>query len=668
MPAGFIERKDGKPAMNGNEGHDRPVRQQRSERSGHGLNERLVAHFLKRLRRESEKLALTDAVEADILRRDTVETDGPSLSIYRHGPKAGVGMSLELATATVSRHQRRPSSENPRPILGSPDFAFDTDIETSGMQAGKSPDAALREAGCQELKQVNDLALVRAIRIAAEPPRASDVATLLLIAQAVADDKAGLDNILRALRLRRPIVTILCAVKGFERSFLDLLKRGLVLPGVVACADGYDAYSPQALRFDRVADPRWRIVTFAGHDRGGNGSEDNERQFGNAAQCAFPILSIAEQKERLPRKLVQASQLYLACGTLNTTIVGRTIEAVIGGPLSPGRLDGMDFGRLGLDDLAIAIRPGIGADMAAETLQRLATDDAGGEPHDPFDKPQQKEKASSFGSSTTRRGADSCSGTDIVTPVPPSQTDVGRPVPTVETLSGYGEASHWALQVRDELPLWHAGKLSWEDLSTKILLSGPPGVGKTLFARALCNTLQIPLLATSVARWLEPSHLGDVLKRIRGAFREAEARKPCILFIDEFDGIGRRVDFTREYADYWNTVVNCGLEMLDGAACTSGVIVVCATNNPEVIDPALLRSGRIETRVEIPLPDMAARLAILRHYLGKDAETVAASVPHALPEDDLRNVLQEGFESMPDDIYRELVAAAIPGSSEASAL
>lgn len=351
----------------------------------------------------------------------------------------------------------------------------------------------------------------------------------------------------------------------------------------------------------------------------------------------------------------------------NATIVGRTIDAVISEPPSPDKLDGIDFGRLGPDDLAIAIRPGIGADMAAETLQKLAREDMGGGSQDAVGKPHGQEKSSPPSSSATRPGADPGSGTDIVMPVPPSQIDVGRPVSTVETLSGYGEASYWALQVRDELPLWHAGKLSWEDLSTKILLSGPPGAGKTLFARALCNTLQIPLLATSVARWLEPSHLGDVLKRIRGAFREAEAHKPCILFIDEFDGIGRRVDFTRDYADYWNTVVNCGLEMLDGAARTSGVIVVCATNNPQVIDPALLRSGRIERRVEIPLPDTAARLAILRHYLGTDAEAVAASVPRTLPEDDLRKALQEGLESMPDDIYRKLVVAAIPSPMEASA-
>ena len=200
-----------------------------------------------------------------------------------------------------------------------------------------------------------------------------------------------------------------------------------------------------------------------------------------------------------------------------------------------------------------------------------------------------------------------------------------------------------------------------------VLLSGPPGVGKSMFARALCNTLQLPLLATSVARWLEPSNLGDVLKRMKRTFAEAEAQKPCILFVDEFDGIGRRVDLSRDYADYWNSVVNCCLELLDGAARTSGVIVVCATNNPSVIDAALLRSGRIDRQIEILLPDAEARLAILRHHLGRDIETVTASVSKAvLVENDLRKVLEEGFEMMSDKPYATLVQAAIPIRTEAS--
>jgi SpoVK/Ycf46/Vps4 family AAA+-type ATPase len=233
-------------------------------------------------------------------------------------------------------------------------------------------------------------------------------------------------------------------------------------------------------------------------------------------------------------------------------------------------------------------------------------------------------------------------------------------------LSGYGAAKDWAIQIRDELPLWRAGDLAWRDMSTKVLLSGQPGVGKTHFARALCNTLQVPLLATSVARWLEPSHLGDVLKRMKHSFAEAEAQKPCILFVDEFDGIGRRVDLSRDYADYWNSVVNCGLELLDGVARTSGVIVVCATNNPSVIDPALLRSGRIDRQIEIPLPDAEARLAILRHHLGTDIDTVTTSVSKAaMVENDLRQVLEEGFAMMSDEPYAALVQAAIPVWTEA---
>jgi hypothetical protein len=627
-----------------------------------GMNERLARHLLKRLNRKATAQALADAVEAGILCQEDVESHGRVVSVYRANRETGL-ISPTRAVAMLSRHRRRLPDETPHPILGSDGFAFDTDTD-AGAAPGEQPHQTSAAPSSPEQVRHDDLALLKAIREAGEPPSAADVAAMLLLAQAVPDNEAALADVLRALRLRRPIVTVLGETRGFERTFLELLKRGHILPGAVERSNGYDIRY-ENVRFEHVASARRRVVVFGDSDRG---EEDDERQYGTAALSAYPILAVAERKEALAPKLVQASQLNLVCGMLTLAIVRRTIETVLGAPPSADRLDGIDFGRLGLGDIAIAVRPGVTADMAADSLRRLAeaaVDGEGGR-KDGLEERSPGGKSRSSDTSSSRRNADPGSGSDIIQPEAPSETSTGRLPPTIETLSGHGEARDWALQIRDELPLWRAGDLAWRDMSTKVLLSGPPGIGKSMFARVLCNTLQIPLLATSVARWLEPSHLGDVLKRMKQSFAEAEAQKLCILFIDEFDGIGRRVDLSRDYADYWNSVVNCGLELLDGVARTSGVAVVCATNNPSVIDPALLRSGRIDRQIEIPLPDAEARLAILRHHLGTDIDTVTTSVSKAaMVENDLRQVLEEGFAMMSDDPYAALVQAAVPVRAEA---
>jgi hypothetical protein len=627
------------------------------------MNERLASHLLKRLHRKATALALADAVEAGILCQEDVESHGRVVSVYRGNRETGV-ISARQAVAMLSRHRRRLPDETKHPILGSDEFAFDTDIERDATPTAGPLRETLGGPIPSKLTRRCDLALVKAIRGATEPPSAADVAVMLLLAQAVPDNEPALAEILRALRLRRPIMTVLGEIRGFERTFLELLKRGHILPGAVERSNGYDIRY-ENVRFEHVAAARRRVVVFAGSDRG---EEEDDRQYGAAAISPYPILAVAERKETLAAKLVQASQLNLSCGTLTPAIVHRTIDTVLGAAPSVGKLEGIVFERLGLGDIAIAIRPGVTPDIAADSLRRLAeaAGDAEGREKDGLDERSPRGKSRSSDTSSSRRNADPGSGSDIIQPEAPSETSTGRPPPTIETLSGYGGAKDWALQILDELPLWRAGDLAWRDMSTKVLLSGSPGVGKSMFARALCNTLQVPLLATSVARWLEPSHLGDVLKRMKHSFAEAETQKPCILFVDEFDGIGRRVDLSRDYADYWNSVVNCGLELLDGVARTSGVIVVCATNNPSVIDPALLRSGRIDRQIEIPLPDAEARLAILRHHLGKDIETVSASVSKAvLVENDLRKVLEEGLGMLADNPYAALVQAAIPTRTEA---
>ncbi|MGV4792958.1 ATP-binding protein [Rhizobium sp. F40D2] len=210
-------------------------------------------------------------------------------------------------------------------------------------------------------------------------------------------------------------------------------------------------------------------------------------------------------------------------------------------------------------------------------------------------------------------------------PVDDASAPAAPSVLRVETLTGYGAAKDWALGLKADIADYLGGELAWSQMSTRLLLSGPPGTGKTTFARALCNTLQVPLVVTSVSTWLQGEYLHDVLDRMADTFAEARRQAPCILFIDEIDGIGQRAPASRSYSDYWNACVNKLLELLDGAIKTDGVIVVGATNRPGEIDEAIRRSGRLETHIEIPRPDIPTLAGILAHHLGSDLDAVTAS-------------------------------------------
>lgn len=193
----------------------------------------------------------------------------------------------------------------------------------------------------------------------------------------------------------------------------------------------------------------------------------------------------------------------------------------------------------------------------------------------------------------------------------------GEGLPPLQDMYGYGAAKAWGLELAQDLIDWQRGKIDWSEVDTGIVLSGPPGVGKTQFAAALARQCNVPIIATSLARWQARGHLGDLLKAMRSDFDKAKESAPCILFCDELDSFGDRNSFAADNKDYSTQVVNGFLEHLDGLDGRQGVVVIGATNALDRIDPAILRPGRLNRHVAIPLPTAKDRIAILQQQLGQ---------------------------------------------------
>ena len=186
----------------------------------------------------------------------------------------------------------------------------------------------------------------------------------------------------------------------------------------------------------------------------------------------------------------------------------------------------------------------------------------------------------------------------------------------LEDMAGYGEAKDWGLDLARDIADWLVGTISWDEVDKGILLSGPPGVGKTIFSRALAATCNMELVPASYAKWQARGHLGDFLKAMQASFVEAKKKAPSILFIDELDAFGDRASTgSSDNASYDIKAINGLLEQLDGLEGREGVVVVGACNHPDWIDAAITRPGRLDRHVRIPLPDLAARAGIFRMHL-----------------------------------------------------
>ncbi len=180
-----------------------------------------------------------------------------------------------------------------------------------------------------------------------------------------------------------------------------------------------------------------------------------------------------------------------------------------------------------------------------------------------------------------------------------------------------------------------------------VLLIGPPGTGKTLMARAVAGEADVPFFSISGSEFVE-MFVGVGASRVRDLFDQAKRNTPCIIFIDEIDAVGRqRGTGLGGSHDEREQTLNQILVEMDGFDTNTSVIVIAATNRPDILDPALLRPGRFDRRVVLDLPDIVGRLAVLKvHTNGKpldkdiDLESIAKGTV-GFSGADLANVVNE---------------------------
>jgi cell division protease FtsH len=181
-----------------------------------------------------------------------------------------------------------------------------------------------------------------------------------------------------------------------------------------------------------------------------------------------------------------------------------------------------------------------------------------------------------------------------------------------------------------------------------VLLVGPPGTGKTLLARAVAGEAGVRFFSITGSEFVE-MFVGVGAARVRDLFEQARAEAPAIVFIDELDALGRArgIDFPGAGHDEKEQTLNQLLAEMDGFDPTAGIIVLGATNRPEVLDPALLRAGRFDRQILVDRPDRKGRSDILRVHLGKistvadlDVDAVAALTP-GFTGADLANLVNE---------------------------
>jgi hypothetical protein len=378
------------------------------------------------------------------------------------------------------------------------------------------------------------------------------------------------------------------------------------------------------------------VVLFKGKDEEkSKKSSTDDAEFAAAVQRRCAVVGIAADADRLlPRGLVRLAEHRIVVPALDASAVAAVIEAVTG--RHPGAVDDELARCATLEALAIAVRGDLGAERS---LARLA----------------------------------SLLGSKVAT---------AEPALRLCELHGLGPARDWALALIRDLSDYAAGRCQWASVDRGLLITGPAGVGKTALARAVAGEANVHFFATSYAQWQShrEGHLGHVTQAIRNAFAEARQNSPSILFIDEIDTIPARGS-GKWNDDWWTSITNTLLECMDGFERREGVVVIAACNDAARLDPALVRAGRLDRHIAIPLPDMPALLGIFRAHLGaelegadlravalaarghtgadverwvRQARRVARTASRALELADLLDVVRNGEPEWPADVRKRV--------------
>lgn len=218
---------------------------------------------------------------------------------------------------------------------------------------------------------------------------------------------------------------------------------------------------------------------------------------------------------------------------------------------------------------------------------------------------------------------------------------------TFDDVAGEDEAVEELEEIREFLSEPDKFRAVGAKIPKGVLLYGPPGTGKTLLAKAVAGEAGVPFFSMAASEFVE-MFVGVGASRVRDLFDQAKENAPAIIFVDEIDAVGRhRGSGTGGGHDEREQTLNQLLVEMDGFDANTNVILIAATNRPDVLDPALLRPGRFDRQVSVEAPDMAGRAAILRvHAKGKpltddvDLDLVAKRTP-GFTGADLANVLNE---------------------------